>query len=359
MTAAAERPGSPSPGPDPARTRAATPPQPAARVPATGSRPPAAPTSAAAPTAAGPPAMLPPWPLVWLAVLAVSAPATVAAATAQVAELGPAGSFGPDLAATTSFAVLRAATLVTVLPVVVFLAGLVAVAAPQLRAAAVERRLELAAADRPVLREMAAFLDRHGAHVELRANLARPHGLARVYACGWRRARLAVFGPLVVLWRRDRAAAEAVLLHEVAHVRTGDHLLLGLGSPFVLLVRAWAVLAVGVLAAAPLAAGPTLGLLGVPAVLTLMAPVRLLVLPVGALWAAELAADRYVAACGYGPALRRVLDGPRARRGPLRRALDLRRTRPARCAGRRCAGAPAGRSRSRRRGRCWCWCSSA
>lgn len=264
----------------------------------------------AAPVAVRRPAVaVPPWALLWLAVFALAVPGLVRDWWARYVELTAAGSWGPELAATTSFAILRALTTLGLLPAAVITVGLLAVAVPPLRAAVVERRLRLTAPPRPVLAEIEEFLRAHGATVEVRANLARQDRLARVYPAGGRRARLAVFGPLVALWRRDREAAEAVLLHEVAHVRTGDHLVLGLGSPFLALIRLWVL---AWLAAVPLAAWAVAvqpaGAMMIAQVLVLLGAVpRLVLLPVGALWLAEFAADRYVVEAGRRDGLLRAL----------------------------------------------------
>jgi hypothetical protein len=51
-----------------------------------------------------------------------------------------------------------------------------------------------------------------------------------IYLAGYRRANLALPPGFLKLWRLDRKAAEAVLLHEIAHYRRGDTLLVGTGS---------------------------------------------------------------------------------------------------------------------------------
>lgn len=272
--------------------------------------------SSAAPAAPQPTVAVPPWTLLWLVVFALAAPSTVAARWESYVDLTATGSWGPELAATTSFSVLRMLTLLGFLPAAVVAAGLVAVAAPGLRAVLVERTLRLSAPHRPVLGEVTDFLRGQGSTVEVRANLARQDRLARVYAAGWRRPRLAVFGPFVALWRRDRQAAEAVLLHELAHTRAGDHLILGLGSPFLALVRLWVLAGA---ASVPLAlwvvvTQPTGVALTAQVLLLLGSVPALILLPVGALWTAELGADRYVAASGRRAALLRVLDSAPPRR---------------------------------------------
>jgi Zn-dependent protease with chaperone function len=203
--------------------------------------------------------------------------------------------------------------------------GLLAVFAPLGRGAIVERRLGLAAQRRPIIAEIEDFLREHGATVEVRCNLARQDRLARIYPVGWRRARLAVFGPFAALWRRDRPAAQAVLLHEIAHVRTGDQLFLGLGGPFVALINLWfpllVILGVIPLTGLALTQYPTAGLLAGQLLLVLTLLPEALLLPVGALWLAELSADRYVADAGLRDGLLRSLDTNERRGGRYLAAL--------------------------------------
>lgn len=256
-------------------------------------------------------AAVPPWPLLWLVPFTLSIPTTLTTVWASYVSLTAAGEFS-RFADTTSFTLLRVMTLLGLVPAVIAAAGVVAVVAPGLRSRIIERMFRLAESQRPVVREIETFLREHVRHVQVRANLGRTDRLARVYPAGWRQSRLAVFGPLVVLWRQDRAAAEAVILHEVAHARSGDQLVLGLGSPFVLLLRWWLVVG---LVAVPVgvwivATQPT-GIALTAQVLLLLASVPHLMVPaVGALWWSELAADRYVVGCGHRDALLRVLAVP-------------------------------------------------
>lgn len=50
---------------------------------------------------------------------------------------------------------------------------------------------------------------------------------AFVYPIGYRRAGLAISGPLLALWNNDQQAVEAILLHEIEHYRHGDMLVVG------------------------------------------------------------------------------------------------------------------------------------
>jgi Zn-dependent protease with chaperone function len=144
---------------------------------------------------------------------------------------------------------------------VIFAAGVIATLFPQLRGRVVERRLGPALGeaddDGAVLAEMQLFVCQHDPSIRLRAT-TRDDQVAEIYPVGWRAARIAVFRPLPELWRRDREAAQAVLLHEVAHRRHGDQLVVGLGSPMVWFMRIWVPVFV-VLALAPVVVYAALG----------------------------------------------------------------------------------------------------
>lgn len=193
-------------------------------------------------------------------------------------------------------------------------AGAVASMLPHLRGRWVERRFKLASDDRPVVAEMQRFVDSYDPSIQLRISI-RADQMARIYPVGWRGARIAVFRPLTVLWRRDRGAAEAILLHEVAHRRQGDQLIVGLGSPFVWLMRIW-VPAYIMLALIPALIYVTAGgggpldtrFAGFQAgEYSVTIPVQIL-LPVTALWLAELNADRLTVQVTGFDAIQRALQ---------------------------------------------------
>lgn len=214
-------------------------------------------------------------------------------------------------------------------------AGVVVVIFPQLRGSWVERRFNLVDPDdqrdvisdamREVIAEMqrfvdGQFVDGHAQSIRLRVSL-RVDQMARIYPVGWRTARIAVFRPLMALWESkregDREAAKAILLHEVAHGRQGDHLITGLGSPFVWLVRigAPAYLLLSLIPATVyLAAGGDMASFATSAPDVVLIPATIF-LPVTALWLAEFHADQQ-AAQAIGPgALQRALlpaSGPGA-----------------------------------------------
>lgn len=187
----------------------------------------------------------------------------------------------------------------------VIVAGAVAAMFPHLRGRWVEWRFKLASDDRPIMAEMQRFVSLHDPSISLRFTI-RSDQMARIYPVGWRRARIAVFRPLPALWRRDREAAQAVLLHEVAHRRHGDQLIVGLGSPFVMLMRIWAP-AYLLLVLIPVTTYLTVGRNGMAPFLAVQSIEQVVLipaaifLPVTALWLAELGADQMAAqAIGSG-----------------------------------------------------------
>ncbi|MEU6538398.1 M48 family metalloprotease [Streptomyces sp. NPDC047000] len=212
---------------------------------------------------------------------------------------------------------VTALTLVQLLPLAVLLAGALALAAVRLRAWWVERHYGLRPADpsppgAPTdCDDIQRFLTEQAPGTQLRIGL-RQDLLARVYPGGLRTARVGVFSPLVGLWARDREAAEAVLRHEIGHLRNGEQHVAGLGSPFTGLVRAWpyAFAVCGLLPVALLAVSgdPTAPLMSAQIVLVLLSVPKVVLVVTGALWSAELAADRYAAGTAASEAQIRALN---------------------------------------------------
>ena len=205
---------------------------------------------------------MPPWLWLWLVGdLAVLIPAEVSSERHQIALYTGHGEIAPQVTAGMPYTLLLLFTILSGLTCAIFAAGVIATAFPQLRGRLVERRLGLAPAeaddDGAVLAEMQLFVGQYDPSVWLRAT-TRDDQMARIYPVGWRAARIAVFRPMSELWRRDREAAQAILLHEVAHRRHGDQLVLGLGSPLVWFMRIW-VPAFALLALAPAVVYAALG----------------------------------------------------------------------------------------------------
>ena len=229
----------------------------------------------------------------------------------------------------------------------VIVAGAMAALLPRPRGRWVEWRFKLASDDRPIVAEMQRFVSSHDPSIRLRVTI-RSDQMARIYPVGWRRARIAVFRPLPALWRRDREAAQAVLLHEVAHRRHGDQLIVGLGSPFVMLMRIW-VPAYLLLVLVPVtiyladggsALAPFIALSSVTQAVLIPAEVFL---PVTALWLAELGADQMAAHAAGSGAIRQALRATAGSRASvLARGLALLSHPPRRLRLRLAGARPAG-----------------
>jgi Zn-dependent protease with chaperone function len=105
---------------------------------------------------------------------------------------------------------------------------------PQLRRHYIERKIHFVppALSMPLgkqLIEIEDFVKSHAPDLKVQVNLNRP-GRLWIYLNGYRTATLAIFYGFVMLWKTDREAAEAVLLHEIAHYRRGDALFIGPAS---------------------------------------------------------------------------------------------------------------------------------
>ncbi|MHC8420743.1 hypothetical protein ACH121_13090 [Streptomyces sp. NB004] len=288
---------------------------------------------------------LPPPPWLWLLVCTYvwELPSGVVWWREQIRDLWTdEGAYGPEVVASPGFAALRASTVSQLMPSLVLVAGLLAVALPHLRGRYTRLRYRLvpltalgstgAAAPQGVggLRDFAASVA-PGATVMV--SLWGKGPPARVYAAGWRKRRIAVSLGFLALWRRDPARARALLLHEAGHLGSGEHLIAGLGSPFTRAVQAWPAvfLAFG---AAPLVwlawrHEPTASLMW-PQVVVVLSRASVIMVPVAALWCAELAADRHAAAVCGRRAVEHALDeigagGGRTRGGLTHPPHRLRR----------------------------------
>lgn len=251
--------------------------------------------------------------------------------------------------------------LLDLFPYVALTLGVVAVALPWLRRLYVERGYRLTAPPPlPVVNEITTWVASRHPRLVIRANPLRAAPLAFVYPRGFGRSSLALFGGLIVLWRADRTAAEAVLRHELAHHARGDVAILGVGSPFEAVIRFaglyylaffvvpmvihrvyGALYSLRELSALGLAAqegvwfqlrqlatqyGP--GLVGTT-VIYFLSIAQILVVPLAGIWVAEIAADRRVAdALGGEEGVRRALAATGRRRVAWWRWLLMRLSHP-------------------------------
>lgn len=288
-----------------------------------------------APTAHGG-VRLPPPPWLWLLVFMYlcQLPSGVMWWHEQIRDLWTdGGAYGPQVVASPGFAALRASTVSQIMPSLVLVAGLVTVAFPHLRGwyARLRYRLvpltALASTDAATPQGLGGLRDFAAAvapGTRIMVSLWGSGPPARVYAAGWRERRIAVSLGFLGLWRRDPARARALLLHEAGHLASGEHLIAGLGSPFTRAVQAWPVvfLAFG---AAPLVwlvwrHEPAASLMW-PQVVVVLSRASVVMVPVAALWCAELAADRHAAAVCGRRAVEHALDEIGAAGGGTREGL--------------------------------------
>jgi hypothetical protein len=272
---------------------------------------------------------MPPWLWVWLAgYLLATMPQEISLLHFTTVTYFGHESVLPEVVGNGFVMVERLSLIFDLLIYAVIVAGAVAAMFPQLRGRWVEWRFKLASDDRPIMTEMQRFVSSHDPSISLRVTI-RSDQMARIYPVGWRSARIAVFRPLPALWRRDREAAQAILLHEVAHRRQGDQLIVGLGSPFVMLMRIWApayLLLVLIPVTVYLAVGgsilaPFIAVSGIMQAVLIPAEIFL---PVTALWLAELGADQMAAHAIGSDAVRQALRVTAESRASLvARALAL------------------------------------
>lgn len=295
----------------------------------------------------------PPWPLFWFTTTVVwTFPQGAAQWWSDILDLvgatpNPASTvFGSDL--------LRVADLAGLMPPLVIAAAVVTVLGAKIRGRFVESHFHLRARlPAPTVVAITEFARTQGHDVEVLANLNRTGLSAFAYFRGPRKPRLAVFAPLIVLWQEDRAAAEAIVRHELHHCRQGDTALLGVVSPLEFVFRhwpafflctvlipttsVWLVDAIGFLSSAGSAGVshtfaqlvkltvPDLGLMLISSTGVLLAAITM---PVAASWSAELNADH--AAAGTAPQAMIDAIGRAGETGGLRPWLFGRLTHPPR-----------------------------
>lgn len=186
--------------------------------------------------------VLPPWLWFWLVTYLLMLPSVLVYHWQETIQPMlspqplPAGIGGPH---TAIMLVLPGFT--ELLPIAMLLIGVVYVFMPHLRRRRVEHRYNLALPSTvtPAIDEIIETVREYAPGVEVKVNLKRADQVAFTYATGYRRSTIAIFGGLVKLWRSDREAGRAVLLHELGHCRHGDVLMVGAGSFFETLLNAW------------------------------------------------------------------------------------------------------------------------
>lgn len=101
-------------------------------------------------------------------------------------------------------------------------------------------------------REISEFIHNYAPNLQIKTNL-EPRFIqpALVYPLGYHKTGIAILSPLLFIWRKNRTQAEAILLHEIGHYRHGDAFIIGAGSLFRGLVKSWLLLYI-ILALIPL-----------------------------------------------------------------------------------------------------------
>ena len=136
---------------------------------------------------------------------------------------------------------LRFLDLAELAPLIAVFLGVTAIVFPWLRVRYLTNRYEITefTNTKSSYNEIDRFVHEYAPDIQLRKTGITTKELAFVYPLGYRKTALAL-GPLIIsLWKENQQAAKAVLLHEIAHSRQGDTLIVGEGSFFEWVVRYW------------------------------------------------------------------------------------------------------------------------
>jgi Zn-dependent protease with chaperone function len=200
--------------------------------------------------------VLPPWPWFWLIIYILGLPTIFSLIGSDLSSL-----FTPAPEAATGdlfpfvYALTQQATAIgEILLYLALLLGVLSLLFPPLRTGFLERRYQLTLPDklpattlqitRQTLMEVSSFVRRVALDLSIKYSVsARPlPGYAFVYPIGYRKMGMALSGALLARWRDNRPAAEAILLHEIAHYRQGDAYIVGTGSLVETIIRSWPLL---------------------------------------------------------------------------------------------------------------------
>jgi Zn-dependent protease with chaperone function len=187
--------------------------------------------------------LLPPWLWFWLGVYLITLPNRIINEWFPLLQDVFAGYYTwavAEAGSTPLFQMLRVSNILEIVPSLVVFVGVITLFLPRWRATRIERRYKLSEpASIPAVQEIQTFLAQYAPDIQLRANLTQFDHLAFAYPLGYRKYAIGIFGSLVKLWRSDKKAAQAILLHEIAHCRQGDVLAVGVGSYFEKLLSSW------------------------------------------------------------------------------------------------------------------------
>ena len=198
-----------------------------------------------------PPQILPPWLWLWLILYILTLPnSSLLSLPADLKPMfrmllltmRPSGELMGGASATISWLLIIIPTFFEfVLYLVVFI-GVLLVFLPWIRAVYVEatEKLILPPDSVPAINEISEFVGQYFPGIQVRANLERVRSRKIfVYPRGYRTYALGLHGGFLKLWRGDKSIAQAILLHEIAHYRQGDALILGVGSFFEQFMSKW------------------------------------------------------------------------------------------------------------------------
>lgn len=187
--------------------------------------------------------VLPPWLWFWLILYIVGFPALFESEKSDFL-IVLTGSDGTSTLAYTF--VERWISLGVVLNDLVVFIGVLIVFLPWLRMYFLERQYELAdltalpartaQGTRETLGEVSNFVHMYAPNISIKYSVMMKE-YAFVYPLDYRRIAVAISASLLPLWRRDRLAAQAILLHEMGHYRHGDAFIVGEGSLFETVIR--------------------------------------------------------------------------------------------------------------------------
>ena len=194
--------------------------------------------------------MLPPW--LWLYFLGVLAPSVPQAVESFQDNADGMAALVGLLAANVQragTAVLTATGILEFLPALLLLAGIAGVLFPVRADDGPNIAHRLLPSDEPVIGEMAAS-SRAATPPPPSSGSANATTGWPAHPVGLREARIAVYPPLVRLWSRGQAGGPGRTAPRGRPSEAGDHLIVGLASPFVWSVKSWGI-ALAVLALVP------------------------------------------------------------------------------------------------------------
>ena len=143
-----------------------------------------------------------------------------------------------------SQSVLGLLAFLEIIPLFALFVGAIALAFPHIRANYVEKRYGLKTPQNAAgaIADITHFLQQQAPTLQVKINPLCRQAHAFVYPLGFRKTGIGICAPLIKLWRQDRATAEAMLIHEVAHHHQGDAFMVSAGSPFRAVTERWLAL---------------------------------------------------------------------------------------------------------------------